>query len=183
MEGTDGFAPGIPACDEGGQHCVVTCGFVGCLLVTDLLVPALGICGAADTDRCSPDGGLSMGVHRDLLLECCRLLWCAVRSTNRLIENVGRGHQTVQRIVVTNIMNTIHVLNVLEVGAIACGNIRGKAEGRQILGRNLTKRHAAWAEIGQLYSCSLALYCLNGEGVFEFFHTGFEILDFALLLF
>jgi hypothetical protein len=80
-------------------------------------------------------------------------------------------------------MNTIHVLTVLEVGAIACGDIRGKAEGRQILGRNLTKRHTAWAEIGQLYSCSLALYCLNGEGVFEFFHTGFEILDFALLLF
>jgi hypothetical protein len=81
-----------------------------------------------------------------------------------------------------NIMNAIHALNVFGVGAIASGDIRGKGEGRQILGRSPTKRKAAWAEIGQLYSCSLAPCCLNGEGVFEFFHTGFEILDFALLL-
>src|SRR5215211_846462 len=98
MEGTDRFSPGIPACSEGGERCVVTGGFVGCPPVPDLLVPALGICGAADTEVRSPYGGLSMGVHRDLLLACCHLLWCAVCSTNRLIENIGRGHQTVQRI-------------------------------------------------------------------------------------
>src|SRR5215216_512074 len=136
MEGTDGFAPGIPACVEGGQRGVVTGGFVGCPTVPDLLVPALGICGAADTDRRSPYGGLSMGVHRNLLLACCHLLWCAVRSTNRLIDNIASHHSKIQRIVFMKIMNTIHVLNGLEVGMIACGDMRGKGEGK-----GLRKKH------------------------------------------
>jgi flavin-binding protein dodecin len=34
----------------------------------------------------------------------------AVLSTNRLLENIGRAHQTVQRIDVMEIMNDIHIV-------------------------------------------------------------------------
>jgi hypothetical protein len=65
--GTDSFAPGIPACSMGGQLCIVPCGVVGDPPGVQLLVPTRGIAGAADTDRRAPDGGVSTGVHRDLL--------------------------------------------------------------------------------------------------------------------
>ena len=105
MEGTDRFAPGIPACFEGGELRFVACGFVGCPPVPDLLIPTLCLSGAADTNMRSPYGGMSMGVHRDLL-DClstavfCRLLWCAVRSTNRLIDNIIPYDAKIQRIVI-----------------------------------------------------------------------------------
>jgi hypothetical protein len=108
MEGMDGFAPGIPACSEGGKPCVVTCGLVGGPPFFQLLIPSLTVCCSADTDMSSPYGGMSSGVHRDLLLACCHLLWCAVRSTNRLIDNIGCGYQTVQRIDIMEIMNYSH---------------------------------------------------------------------------
>src|SRR2546429_6697870 len=78
--GGDGFAPGIPACSEGGKLCVVTCGFVCCPLVPDLLIPALCISGAAETDVRSPDRRMSMCSH-DHLLGFWRVpTWCRMRS-------------------------------------------------------------------------------------------------------
>ena len=63
----DGFAPGIPACSEGGKLCVVPCGHVGDPPFFQLLIPSLTVRCSADTDMSSPYGSVSIGVHRDLL--------------------------------------------------------------------------------------------------------------------
>jgi hypothetical protein len=82
MERTDGFTPGVPGCAEGGKLRVVPCGFVCGPPVSDLLIPALGISGAADTDMRAPYSGLSSGVHRNLL-DCCYSygVWLVVPTT------------------------------------------------------------------------------------------------------
>jgi hypothetical protein len=67
MEGTDSFAPAIPACSEGYEFRFATCGFVCCPSVPDLLIPVLCIAGSAGTDMRSPDRGLSMSSHDHLL--------------------------------------------------------------------------------------------------------------------
>ena len=67
MEGTDRFVVGILTCFESCELCFVACGFVCCPPVLDLLVPTLGISGAADTNMRSTYGGMCIGVHRDLL--------------------------------------------------------------------------------------------------------------------
>src|SRR5919109_1915703 len=76
------FALSIPAAVERVACGLLTCGCMSCPPVFQLLVPALRLSGAANTDRGTPYGGLSIGVHHDLLC-CVLLLWCAVSSTNR----------------------------------------------------------------------------------------------------
>jgi hypothetical protein len=131
MEATDCFSPGIPACSESCELCVVPYGHVGGPPFFQLLVPAPCIAGAADTNMGSPYGGMSIGVHRNLL-DCSSAAFfsCVVRSTNRLINNIAPHHSKIQRIVVMKIMNTIHVLNGLGAGVIACGDVRGKGRGK-----------------------------------------------------
>jgi hypothetical protein len=110
MTGTDGFVPGIPACSEARELRFLACGFVGCPPVQELLVPALGIAGAADTDRCSPYRGMSIGVPRDLLdgLRAAIFYFVCGSSTHRLIETIGCCHQRIQRIAVMESMNFYH---------------------------------------------------------------------------
>src|SRR5882724_1914804 len=140
MVGMDGFAPGIPACSEGGKPCVVTCGLVGGPPFFQLLIPSLTVCCSADTDMSSPYGGMSSGVHRDLLLACCNLLWCAVRSTNRLIDNIGCAYQTVQRIDVMEIMNDIHIRAGSTPPARSGGCDRGRGAQSRLCGRDAARR-------------------------------------------
>lgn len=79
--GCDGFACGVPAAVERIDAGLLACGFLSRPPVSELLVPALGLSGTADTDRGSPYGGMFMGVHHDLL--CClraARCFCGVRS-------------------------------------------------------------------------------------------------------
>jgi hypothetical protein len=90
-----GFPFGVPAAVERIEVGLLTCGLMSRPPVSELLVPALGVSGAADTDMSPPYSGVAIGVHHDLLL-----LFCAVCSTNRLIHNIGRDHRLIQRIVI-----------------------------------------------------------------------------------
>jgi hypothetical protein len=71
MERTDGFAPGVPGRPKGGKLCVAPCGLVTSPPGFELLIPSLPVCCSADTNTRSPGGGVSIGVHRDLL-RCVR---------------------------------------------------------------------------------------------------------------
>jgi len=79
MEGTDDFAPGIPACSEGRELCVVPCGLVGDPPFFQLLIPPLPVCCSADTDMSSPYGGMSIGVHNYHLYSLSAAIFCFVR--------------------------------------------------------------------------------------------------------
>jgi hypothetical protein len=79
-----GFAPGIPAGAERGKPRLRSCSCVSRPPVSELLVPAFGVPGAADTDVRPPDGRMSMCSHNHLLG-----FVRAVRSTNRLMTNIG----------------------------------------------------------------------------------------------
>jgi hypothetical protein len=103
-----GFAFSVPACVEGCKLRFVARGFMGRPLVSELLVPALGISGAADTDRGSPYGGMFIGVHRHLLPACCYLLCGAVLSNNPLEDSIVREDQKIQRIVFMKMMHDFH---------------------------------------------------------------------------
>ena len=50
VEGTDGFALGVPAAVERLTCGLLTYGLVSCPPCLQLLVPALSVCGSADTD-------------------------------------------------------------------------------------------------------------------------------------
>jgi hypothetical protein len=83
--GREGFACGVPAAVERVASGLLTCSFMGRPPVAELLVPALGLAGAADTQGGSPYGGLYVGVHHDLLGYC----GVPIASTNRLLTNIG----------------------------------------------------------------------------------------------
>jgi hypothetical protein len=63
MEGTDGFALGVPACGQGGESRVVARGLVGSPPGFQLVIPTLHVSCAADTDMSSPYGGMSISVR------------------------------------------------------------------------------------------------------------------------
>jgi hypothetical protein len=67
VEGTDGFATGIPVCSESGELGFLARGFVSSPPCFELLIPALPVCCSANPDVGSPYSGVSMGVHDALL--------------------------------------------------------------------------------------------------------------------
>src|SRR5882724_1063207 len=73
------FTFGVPAAVERIEVGLLTCGLMSRPPVSKLLVPALGISGAADTDMGSPDGGVPIGVHRDLLYFLSTAIFSCVR--------------------------------------------------------------------------------------------------------
>jgi hypothetical protein len=64
--GRDGFTCGVPAAVECLEAGLLTCGCMRRPPVSELLVPALGLSGAAEPAEGSPYGGLCVGVHHDL---------------------------------------------------------------------------------------------------------------------
>src|SRR5882724_5664552 len=85
------LAPGIPACAEGGERCVVPCGLVGDPPCFQLLIPSLCVCCSADADVRLPDRRMSICSHDHLLgfVRAPTLCRMAVRSTNRLMTTIG----------------------------------------------------------------------------------------------
>jgi hypothetical protein len=80
-QGTDAFAFGVPAGVEGRKSCVSARGLAGLPPLFQLLVPSLRVSCATYPYMTSPYRGMSIGVHRDLLLVLlayCHLLFCAV---------------------------------------------------------------------------------------------------------
>jgi hypothetical protein len=90
MEGTDSFAPNIPACFEGCELCFLARSFMGSPPFFNLLVPALTVCCSADTDVGSPYGGVSIGVHDVLLYFLRAAIFYEVRS-DLLRQPVAEG--------------------------------------------------------------------------------------------
>jgi hypothetical protein len=116
MEGTDGFAPGIPACSEGCEACCTAGGPVFGPSCLQLLVPALGVSGAVDTDRRAPYGGMSVDVHRDLLYGLSAAVLSGVPSVNQPLNRKYRLYdQSVQRVVFMKIKNYLHRGDSLEL--------------------------------------------------------------------
>ena len=111
MEGTDSLVPGIPLCSEGGKLCGMTCGFVCCPPVSDLLIPALCISGAVDTEMRSPYGSMSIDVHRNLLDFLNTAIFYCVRfeKPTALVSNIAPHRAKIQRIIIMKIMNHLHV--------------------------------------------------------------------------
>jgi hypothetical protein len=68
VDGTNGFARGIPARAEGYEVCCTAGGFVISPPGFQLLVSSFRVCRPADPDMSSPYSGVSMGWHDDLLL-------------------------------------------------------------------------------------------------------------------
>ena len=80
MKGTDRFSPGIPVCSEASERRFLARVLVGDPPFFYVLIPSLRLSCTADTDRRSPYGGMSIGVHRDLLCFLkAAIFWC-VRS-------------------------------------------------------------------------------------------------------
>jgi hypothetical protein len=72
--GCYGFPFGVPAAVERIEVGLLTCGLMSRPPVSELLVPALGVSGAADTYMSPSSSGVGIGVHHNLLLACCHLL-------------------------------------------------------------------------------------------------------------
>jgi len=90
------IAPGILARCEAREVCFTAGGFVLSPPGFELLVPALRVCRAAYPNMSSPYSGVSVDWHGKLLLGSTTFPWCAVRSTNRLIGNIGPANAEVK---------------------------------------------------------------------------------------
>src|SRR5262249_20289120 len=64
------FTPAVPASAERGTSRLSSCSVVLRPPVSELLVPAFHVSGAAGADMGSPYGGMLLRVHCDLLLPC-----------------------------------------------------------------------------------------------------------------
>jgi hypothetical protein len=87
----------IPAGAERGNPRLPACSCVSHPPVSELLVLAGHVSGAANPDVNPPDGRVSMGVHHDLLDVDHDHRWCTIRSPNCLIEDIVPDQSTIQR--------------------------------------------------------------------------------------
>ena len=84
--GCYGFPFGVPAAVERIEVGLLTCGFMSCPPVFELLVRALCSSGAADTDMRSPYGGMSIRLYQGL--------WYTISQRLHIDEGRCRGLAT-----------------------------------------------------------------------------------------
>src|SRR5215475_11428216 len=99
------FTPAVPASAERGTSRLSSCSVVLRPPVSELLVPAFHVSGAAGADMGSPYGGMLLRVHCDLLLPCSYHRCCTVRSTNRLVYNIVPCHAKIKQVIIIIIIN------------------------------------------------------------------------------